>query len=347
LTTDTAAQHLAQRKRDGEACRQAAFGYLARGWSALALCTPDHVAVGKTHLKHCKNPGKAPWGEWKEFQTRLPTEEELRRKWRDNGQLNVGMALGPVSGVVRLDVEGEAARNQLQDISGGDLPPTLEFKSGRADGTGRGILYTIPPGVIFRTTPQFFQDGELRFQAQGAQSVLPPSRHKDGGLYQWLPGRGPEEISLALAPQWAVRRWSAGPDGLRRERPSVPSESGTANPSDVALTVEALRHLGPWRAGRYDTWLKVGMVLHSVSDDAEMLNTWDHWSRQCAEQYEPGVCAVKWATFQAAGELRLRHLLRWAEKDSGWVPPTGPLVRWRRPGRKGRHALIRFTVEVG
>src|SRR5437764_14330644 len=90
----------AQRKADGAACLAAALDYLRRGWSALALCPPDHVGVGRTHGRDCKSPGKAPWGPWKEFQDRLPTEEELRRKWRDNCTLNVGIALGPVSGLI-------------------------------------------------------------------------------------------------------------------------------------------------------------------------------------------------------------------------------------------------------
>src|SRR5262249_30343128 len=139
---------------------------------------------------------------------------ELDRKWQANPTLNVGVALGPASGMVRIDVDGDAARRQLEEISGGDLPPTWEFKSGRADGTGLGILYKIPPGVTFKTTGQFVQDGELRFQAQGAQTVLPPSRHKDGNLYEWLDGRSPRDLPPAPAPAWVVSRWSVGANGV-------------------------------------------------------------------------------------------------------------------------------------
>ena len=57
--------------------------------------------MGRTHGKACASHGKAPWGPWKEFQTRLPTEEELRAKWRDNPELNVGMTLGGVTGLVQ------------------------------------------------------------------------------------------------------------------------------------------------------------------------------------------------------------------------------------------------------
>jgi hypothetical protein len=220
---DTAGDHRRQRLADGRACLAAALDYLPLGLSALAVCPPDHAGVGKTHGDRCKQPGKAPWGEWKEYQDRLPTADEVRQKWKDNPTLNVGCALGPVSGVVRIDVEGEAAEGQLQEVSGGDLPPTWEFKSGRADGSGRGLLYAIPPGVVFRTTPETFQDGELRFQAKGAQTVLPPSRHKDGNLYQWLPGRGPRDIPATPAPAWMVARWGDPGKPHRRGRGTPPN----------------------------------------------------------------------------------------------------------------------------
>ena len=136
--------HCAQRKRDGERCLAAALDYVRRGWSALAICPPDHVGVGKVHGGQCSSPGKAPWGLWKEFQDRLPTEQELTSKWRDNCTLNVGIALGPVSGLIRTDVDGLGGEARLQELSGGDLPITLEFTSGRHNG-GRGLLYKIPP----------------------------------------------------------------------------------------------------------------------------------------------------------------------------------------------------------
>jgi putative DNA primase/helicase len=194
----------AQRLCDGAACLRAALEYLERGWSPLALCPPDHMGVGKEHGKNCISPGKAPWGPWKRYQEQRPSAEDLRRKWRDNPTLNVGMALGPVSDLVRVDVDGPGGEARLHDLSGGDLTPTLEFTSGRANG-GRGLLYRIPEGVALRTTSQSPNAGEeLRFQAKGAQTVLPPSRHHSGTRYSWTPGHGPSEIEAAIMPAWLI-----------------------------------------------------------------------------------------------------------------------------------------------
>ena len=219
-----------QRLADGAACLEAALEYRRRGWPPLACCPPDHVGVGRDHGKRCASPGKRPWHTWKEYQGQLPTEDEIRSWWHQQPAGNVGVALGPLGGIVRVDVDGPGGERLLAELSQGDLPPTLEFTSGRANG-GRGILYAIPPGVTFKTTfEQPDKKEELRFQALGAQTVLPPSRHPDGNLYSWLPGHGPGEVELAPAPAWVVSRWSAAASTGRAKR----TTTTTANTDRIA-----------------------------------------------------------------------------------------------------------------
>jgi hypothetical protein len=214
-TTDRAADYHRQRQADGRACLDAAIGYLARGLSVLSLCPPDHVGVGREH--QCESPGKRPWHTWKPYQEKLPTEAEVRGWWRLKPNSNVGVALGPVSGLVRVDVEGEEGERRLAELSKGDLPPTWEFTSGK----GRGLLYRIPEGVELRTTYEKPGEGqEVRFQAKGAQTVLPPSRHPSGRLYQWLPGRGPDDVDAAIMPDWLVGQLRADSRGGRNDKGS-------------------------------------------------------------------------------------------------------------------------------
>jgi hypothetical protein len=152
-----------------------------------------------------------PFGPWKEYQERVASVEEIKEKWLALPTGNVGLALGPVSGVVRIDAEGAQAVDLLNGLSKGDLPPTLEFKSGRVDGSGRGWLYGIPADAALKTTYEGYgAHQELRFQAKGAQTVLPPSRHRDGNLYEWLPGLGPGQVGLATMPEWLVAELSVG-----------------------------------------------------------------------------------------------------------------------------------------
>jgi hypothetical protein len=219
-TGDAAGVAHRQRLQDGQDCLAAALDYRKRGWSVLIVCPPDHAGVGKGHGRGCTSPGKAPWGPWKSFQEQLPTEAGIRQRWKDLPTGNVGIALGPVSGLVRVDVDGNLGEQRLREVSGGDLPPTLEFTSG---GGGRGLLYRIPAGVDLRTTPEKLgKKQELRFQAKGAQTVLPPSRHVSGRRYEWKGGHGPDEIEPAIAPGWLVRELQAAHASGRK--PTGPAE---------------------------------------------------------------------------------------------------------------------------
>jgi hypothetical protein len=102
-----------------------------------------------------------------------------------------------------VDVEGDAGEAELLRRSGGDLPATWEFTSGK----GRGLLYAIPAGATLRTTSKWLEIGqELRLQAKGTQTVLPPSRHPNGRLYHWRAGHGPGEIEAATMPKWMIER---------------------------------------------------------------------------------------------------------------------------------------------
>ena len=212
-----AAEYQRQRLADGAACLAAALDYQRLGWSVLALCPPDHAGVGRKHGDECKTPGKRPWHFWGDFQTRQATDDEIKDWWRQKPTSNVGSALGPLSGLVRIDADGPGVERLLAEWSGGDLPPTLEFTSGR-ENVGRGLLYAIPPAVIFATTAEAPRPNEeLRFQALGALTVLPPSRHHTGTLYQWKPGHGPHDIEAATAPLWMVKRWGVS-NGHAKER---------------------------------------------------------------------------------------------------------------------------------
>jgi hypothetical protein len=243
-TTDAAADYHRRRQDDGAACLAAALDYLARGWSALAVCTPNHVGVGKTHGKDCKSPGKAPWGPWKSFQKRLPTEAELRQKWRANPQLNVGVALGGVTGLVGLDVDGEPGEAVLARLSTGDVPDTLEFTSGK----GRRLLYRVPEGVELRPSPnpggEAVEGGELRLLGLGSQTVMPPSRHKDSGRrYTWRPGHGPGEVDPPVAPAWVVDLMKA--DAPRAGRPGG-HKSWVFAPGEKVLEGKRNSFLASW-----------------------------------------------------------------------------------------------------
>ncbi len=154
------------------------------------------------------------------------SHETLDRLFRENPLSNIGGILGEVSGLVRIDVDSEGGEAQLAEFSGGDLPATWEFSSGK----GRGLLYRIPPGVKVKTTP--YKDSEkketVRFQGEGAQTVLPPSRHPSGRRYAWKAGHSPADIDAAMMPPWLIDRLKIPEHkngGTFRGKAAPPSES--------------------------------------------------------------------------------------------------------------------------
>ncbi len=204
---------------------ETALEYEALGWSVLTLCPHNHVGVGRSH-RGCDSPGKRPFfpakaeeaqGAWKEFQTRRATPDELRAQFAVHPDLNVGMALGPVSGLVAVDVDDDDGDKLLYELAGGEIPPTMEYTTGK----GRRLLFRLPAGVTV-LNHQFRRPGTeieiLRFMSAGGQVVLPPSRHPNGAVYRWVPGRGPGEVEPADVPEWM--RAAQVPAAADRVRPA-------------------------------------------------------------------------------------------------------------------------------
>ncbi len=194
--------------------RDAALRYAALGVSVLPCCNPQHFGCGRVHARGCTSPGKRPYiptkpeearGEWKEFQERRADAAEVAGWYDRDPRLNVGAALGAVSGLIGLDIDALDGEELLAELSQGDLPPTWEFRTGKE--CGRRLLYRLPPGARV-ITQSFKRAGTaaeiLKVMSDGSQTVMPPSVHPSGAVYAWVPGRGPGEIEPADAPAWLL-----------------------------------------------------------------------------------------------------------------------------------------------
>ncbi len=84
-----------------------------------------------------------------------------------------------------------------QEAEHGQLPITPTAKTG---GGGNHYYFKQIPSLRNRTG---FLPG-LDIRAEGGYVLAPPSRHKSGNSYEWLPGKSILEIPLAEAPIWLV-----------------------------------------------------------------------------------------------------------------------------------------------
>jgi hypothetical protein len=177
------------------------------------------------HRATCQKPGKRPLGPWKAWQARLPTLDEVVAQWELVPAADVGIVLGPVSGLVGVDVDGGEGERILGELSGGDLPRTLTFATGR----GRRLLYAVDRDSDVPTRTLSGRGGEVKILAAGTLTVMPPSRHASGKKYRWLRRRGPGDVRAAWAPEWLWHGQQA--EGARGQAVEVgaPIQEGQRN----------------------------------------------------------------------------------------------------------------------
>ena len=217
------------------------------------------------HLEKCKNSGnvgkslyryqkmglpvvpcrgKAPvLRNWQARNTH-PNDEEIAdwlAKWPD---LNVGLVLGSASGIVGIDVDGEAAWKKLQEISGGDIPDTWMYKTPGSD-VGRRLLYKLPDGAgkaVKWVEKLQGEHSELAFLGDGQQTILPPSIHPNGSRYVWIKGHTPSDVSIAMAPKWLFERMLGQKSKLTKiPRPQVVAKKPSGEEDAVLERLKCCR----------------------------------------------------------------------------------------------------------
>lgn len=188
-------------KKGREGILNALQMYVDMGLPVIPLCSHDHKGYSPRHVQTCKQAGKIPLIKgWREQQ--VTTIEQVRSWIKEFPNFNIGLPLGSNSGYVGIDIDGYAGEDMLEEISDGDVPETWEF----ATGAGRRLLYTIPVGLA---TKKFVNPGEgiheeCSIICEGQQTVMPPSIHHTGRIYQWEEGSSPEDIDCAPAPVWLL-----------------------------------------------------------------------------------------------------------------------------------------------
>jgi Bifunctional DNA primase/polymerase, N-terminal/Primase C terminal 2 (PriCT-2) len=203
------------------------------------------------------------------------------------------------------------------------LPHTVAFTSGRPHRAQ--YLYRLPLHLSFplenlKSRRMHTREREcLELRGKNLSSVLPPSGHPQGYCYQWLLGCSPSEVEIANAPDWIVGKMLVSAEKTRRhthDSTSIRQDCVTSRYAHLYPGIDVniqqalilLEVIHPKFADSYDTWLYVGMALHSVSPT--LLPSWEQWS-QLSPKYKPGECQYKWKTFNKFG-ITIKTLYRLA-----------------------------------
>lgn len=171
-----------------DSIREAAIAYAQRKWSVIALRPADKRPLLES---------------WDPFQRQAATLEQVVAWWNRWPKANIGVVTGAVSGLVVLDVDGEAGREALR---GRPLPETPVVETGR----GWHYWFAHPGGEVRTCKPA----PGLDLKADGSYVVAPPSAHPSGRRYRWADGLSPDDVPLAPLPAWLLAQ--ARPNGTVR-----------------------------------------------------------------------------------------------------------------------------------
>jgi predicted P-loop ATPase len=275
---------------------------------------------GLVAVAHNKRPYQLEW------QKNPLTKAQVADEITAGRAKAVGVIAGPASGgLLFVDHDGISASEVLESIGAPlrDLPKSWAMTSGR-DGRFQ-IIYRVPEQFWDQIHTRKIKSGktdaegnaeQLELRWAGCQSVVIGAHPSTAG-YRWLKGRSPQEQDIAEAPLVLIEQMLRQPDP--EPAPMLPPPPPPSTASDSERAIAYLQALDTARADDYDTWLQVGMALHSVGDDS-LLSHWEHWSRQSAK-HKPKDCEQKWRSFNAStGGITLGTLGQLAKQD-GWRPP--------------------------
>jgi len=289
-----------------------ALQYAAIGWQVFPL---HHItANGCSCTRKCKSPGKHPI--LKEgFKIAIADKPTINQWWAKWPNANIGVATGQVSGIFVMDVDlpkdsnpdkdGMASFDKIEEVYG-KVPDDVFAITGSS---GRHYVFKYP-GDIGRSSTNLWPGIDTR--GDGGYIVVAPSNHISGKEYFWDAEADPlEGAELKPTPQWLIKKL-----GQKKPLAKAP-ENGTLLPAEEVKRIRQAFTYIP--TDDRDTWLKVGMALHSTESGEQAYGLWNEWAGQ-SDKFDLADQRRVWASFKL-GDVTLGSLFALA-KNNGWLPPT-------------------------
>jgi len=173
-----------------------ALTYARWGWRVFPLHTPRGSSCS-CGLPTCGAPGKHPRTAHG-FKDATTDEARIEEWWSEWPDANVGIATGPESGLLVLDIDPRNGGDEsFDDLTAklGRLPETPEVITG---GGGRHLFFRYPTGVESIRAKPLGQGIDVK--GAGGYVVAAPSLHASGRAYGWEASSRPNEVPLADVP---------------------------------------------------------------------------------------------------------------------------------------------------
>lgn len=173
-----------------------ALTYARWGWRVFPLHTPRGSGCSCGSAT-CGNAGKHPRTRHG-FKEATTDEAQIGAWWSEWPDANVGIATGPESGLLVLDIDprngGDDSFEELVHRIGA-LPETPEVLTG---GGGRHLFFRWPAGVEALRAKPIGQGIDIK--GAGGYVVAAPSLHASGRAYGWEASSRAGEVPLADVP---------------------------------------------------------------------------------------------------------------------------------------------------
>lgn len=300
------------------ALQQAELGHRTFPCHAViaAACT-----CGKTD---CRNPGKHPMVTgWQKIAT--TSEEEIRRLWLQHPTANIGIATGPGSDLlaVDIDVRGGNGFEHLANIDPRGLGwEGLETLKTRTGSGGGHLFFCWPQGARLGTKAKL---GGLAidYRGQGGQVIAPGSTN-DRGAYRWE--LGPADAEKQHCPEWLLKFLLGAPE--------APAQSSSGLKFTVQSDGDFAEHPGCGEGERNAELCRLtGKALAEGQAPEEILQAALRWNERCSPP-QSRVDVEKAVLGILGAELRQRR--------PGLIPLPAPAAN---PHRKTT-LIVRRAAEV-
>ena len=136
----------------------------------------------------CPSPGKHPLTPHG-LRDASSKRAVIKRWWRDNPDAGIGIAVGPKSGLIAIDIDprnGGTTTLQKKEKELGKLPDTVTTLTG---GGGRHLIFKHPSFPVRKDSHGKLLGPGIDVLAKGSIMIVPPSRHISGKRYRWEAGK--------------------------------------------------------------------------------------------------------------------------------------------------------------
>lgn len=300
---------------------RAAQSYIALGWHVFPIHTMldvegDDKQVCSCGTDRCPDAGKHPTiKRWQKESSKDPVKI-LEWFGPDAAPANIGIVTGELSGITILDIDispGHAgAETWAEIVSEHGEPDTLTAQTGSG---GSHLVFRY--NSVLKTASNVLGKG-IDCRNDSGYIVAPPSRHRSGGVYEWLNWPDDSEPVLLNLPAHLSRR---------KEGRGRPRKGDLTKQKFSIEQVKSMLDVIP--PDDRDLWRNVGIILgrafNRIDEAWELYNEWSaKWGGRPGRNHGEIMHEAFYELSQQKtdSELSLGTIVRLAI-ENGWSPKFG------------------------